>query len=348
MTEQVKYHKTGQFRNAIQHLKRTITFTGVDAEGNATYDQTKVKEPIEYTGTVKLHGTHATIVSKPWSRTYHSKEKLLGKLNFVDEGFDVVGDNAGFLSEMMIRNTAVEDLEDIIVEHYELYGMEFKICGEWAGPSIQKGVGISEIEKKSWFIFGIKCEDTWLDLSDLDLTPVNYYGIYNIEQFPTFSLEVDLNFPEKAAVRMTELVEQVEKECPVAKELGVTDNLLGEGLVWIPVSEEYRSDTGTWFKTKGEKHSTTKVKKLVSVSPEKLESIEKFVEYAVTENRLQQGLQEVGCDVKLTGNFIGWVNKDINTEESDVLLENNLSMKDVGKQTANIARNWYLEQCSKV
>ena len=41
-------------------------------------------------------------------------------------------------------------------------------------------------------------------------------------------------------------------------------------------------------KVKGEKHSSSKVKKLASVDVEKLNSIKDFVDYAVTESRLEQ------------------------------------------------------------
>lgn len=124
--------------------------------------------------------------------------------------------------------------------------------------------------------------------------------------------------------------------------------MIGEGLVWTPKDPELMKDTGTWFKTKGQKHSVSKVKKLVSVDPEKLEGIEKFIEYAVTQARLEQGLGEVGLDYKTIGTFIGWVNKDINKEEGDVLESNNLTMKDVGKHVATKARTWYLEELNKL
>jgi len=121
-------------------------------------------------------------------------------------------------------------------------------------------------------------------------------------------------------------------------------SLLGEGLVWTPASEDYCWDSGNWFKTKGKKHSVSKVKSVAAINPEKLNSIKEFVEYAVTENRLQQGLSEVGLDQKLVGQFIGWVNKDINKEEGDVLESNNLSMKEVGKYLSNKAREFYLDK----
>lgn len=75
-----------------------------------------------------------------------------------------------------------------------------------------------------------------------------------------------------------------------------------------------------------------------------MESIQKFVEYAVTNNRLEQGIQEVGLDQKFIGQYIGWVNRDINKEEADTLEASNLSMKDVGKKISDKARAFYLDK----
>lgn len=69
-----------------------------------------------------------------------------------------------------------------------------------------------------------------------------------------------------------------------------------------------------------------------------------FVDYACTENRLEQGLGEVGLDQSKVGAFIGWVNKDINKEEGDVLERSNLSMKDVGKMLSAKSRAFYLDK----
>lgn len=55
---------------------------------------------------------------------------------------------------------------------------------------------------------------------------------------------------------------------------------------------------------KGEKHSASKVKTLAAVDPERLVNITEFVEYAVTENRLEQGTQKVGLDRTKIDEFV--------------------------------------------
>ena len=107
------------------------------------------------------------------------------------------------------------------------------------------------------------------------------------------------------------------------------------------------TNTETWFKVKGEKHSVSKVKTLAAVDPEKLASIEAFVKYACTETRMEQGIQEIGLDFTLVGPFLGWMNRDIIKEESDVLAASNLSMNVVGKFISNKAKSFYLTKLSE-
>ena len=101
------------------------------------------------------------------------------------------------------------------------------------------------------------------------------------------------------------------------------------------------------FKIKGIGHSVTKVKTLVPVDVEKINSCKEFVDYAVTENRLNQAIEQVFVSnsiiptVKNTGDFLKWMVNDIIAEESDTLVKNNLEPKDIGKYISDVARKWY-------
>lgn len=97
---------------------------------------------------------------------------------------------------------------------------------------------------------------------------------------------------------------------------------------------------------------TSKVKTLAEIDPVKLENTNKFVEYAVTENRLEQGFNylkenNIEISVKSTGTFLKWVMGDIVKEESDVLIENGLSVKDISSKASNAARTWFMAQLDK-
>lgn len=355
-----KYHSTNQFRNVCKSIKEQATFSHVSEDGKVVFDPTKTIPTLEYIGTVKLHGTNASIVlHENGDISFHSKSQLLGYVR--DEEFTLLSDNAEFAQTMFRRIDSVKELLESarkVVKDFqgvELYPI--KVSGEWAGQGIQKSVGISFLSKKSFFVFGIKAGDTiqsekqgWLPVtSTLNLDVDNENGIYSITQFKTETVEIDFNTPEFIQNTLVEVTEKIENECPVSKQLNTVDSegnqvLLGEGLVWTPVDPDYCWDSGNWFKTKGKKHSVSKVKSVASVDPEKLSSIQDFVEYAVTENRLDQGIREVGLDQSLIGKYIGWVNKDINKEEADVLENSNLTMKDVGKYLANKSREYYINK----
>lgn len=68
------------------------------------------------------------------------------------------------------------------------------------------------------------------------------------------------------------------------------------------------------------------------------------MEYAVTENRLNQGLENVELDVTKTGDFIKWVANDILKEESDTLSENNLEWRSVAGKVANKAKEFFMQK----
>lgn len=361
-----KYHSTNQFRNVVKSIREQATFVGVDECGEVMYDTTQPIPTLKYIGTTKLHGTNGSVVlHEDGVISFHNKNNLLG---YVKDGeFTLLSDNVEFAQSMYRRfddvQEVVEKVKQIAKEHngVELYPL--KISGEWCGSGVQKSVGISHLNKRSFFIFGVKAGETlqqekqgWLPVTSLmGLTTQENCdaGIYSIMDFPHKIVKIDFNNPEFIQNELVGATEEVENCCPVSKQLGLKDAegnpaLLGEGLVWTPVSEDYCWDSGNWFKTKGKKHSVSKVKSVAAIDPEKLNSIKEFVEYAATQNRLEQGLTEVGLDQKKVGQFIGWVSKDINKEEGDVLEANNLTMKDVGKYVANKSREFYIGKLNEM
>tara|TARA_R110000851_G_scaffold256559_1_gene409004 strand:- start:248 stop:1312 length:1065 start_codon:yes stop_codon:yes gene_type:complete len=346
-TPEYKYHSTGQFRNAVKNIQMKAKFKGFDDEGNAIIDKLAIAPSLNYTGTVKLHGTNASVILHDMHTiTFNSKARTLATLT-TNRGFVLHSDNSEFAQSMYRREAQVDTLltqaENLCLAEYGCIKYPIKISGEWAGQGVQKGVGVSFLPKKSFFVFGVKIGDEWHNSSTLDLKGLEDSGVYNIYDFPTQHVCIDFSNAAYSQNVLVKATDAVEEECPVSKQLGITESLLGEGLVWIPEDKGLAKDSGNWFKTKGEKHSVSKVKSVAAVCPEKLDSIKEFVEYACTTNRMQQGVDEVGLDQKSIGSFIGWVSKDINKEEGDVLEANNLTMKDVGKYIATESRKFYLQ-----
>ena len=132
----------------------------------------------------------------------------------------------------------------------------------------------------------------------------------------------------------------VETSCPVGKQLGVEGT--GEGLVFTCATNQH------WkFKSKGEKHSVSKVKTLTAVDVELMKNITEFVDMAVTENRLEQGLSyfkenNIEIEPKNVGQFLRWIVTDVLKEESDTLEKSGLDDKKIKNAIVSKARIWYL------
>ena len=216
---------------------------------------------------------------------------------------------------------------------------------------VQRGVAISQLDHKAFFIFGVKIskpEDEkfkayWVDCTNLSDSEHN---IYNVNDYVNYSIDIDFTHPELAQNKLIELVEAVEAECPIGKAFGVSG--LGEGIVWV----------GNWngnsyrFKTKGEKHSVSKVKTLAAVDVDKINSIVEFVDYAVTKNRYDQAVEKVfgspeQIDIKKMGDLIRWMVNDITKEETDTMVANNIEPKDVNKYISEATRKMFFESYNK-
>lgn len=332
--KQINYPKIVQFRQVVSNVKHKASFVGLDENGNPIYNKSLPKPVLKFHGTVKLHGTNAAVcfnyLHGMW---YQSRTRIITPES----------DNAGFAFFAESKRVFFRQILTAIIRANDIDFTKntISIYGEWAGKGVQKGVGISEFDK-AFYIFGIK-------VSPLDETKSAYWienkevykfedqNIYNIESFPTFEIDIDFAYPEYSQNKMVEITEQVEKECPVAKQLGASG--IGEGVVW---SCNYGGGV-LRFKVKGEKHSVSKVKKLKTVDVEKVKNIENFVEYAVTENRVKQACQEVFgigvmADIQKLGEVIKWVVNDVRKEEMDIMVERNLTPKDTGKYIANKTR----------
>jgi hypothetical protein len=189
-----------------------------------------------------------------------------------------------------------------------------------------------------FIIFGYKIDDVWCGISPQS----NEQGIYHIGQFPTYEVEIDFENPELIQNTLIEITNKVENECPVGKFFGVSG--IGEGVVFEAIGNpDYQ------FKSKGEKHSSSKVKSLNAVDVELVEEIKEFVDLVITENRLEQGLQylqEMGFSLepKSTGEFLSWIVKDVIKEEIDTIVANQFDVKKIKSAISVKARIWFLNK----
>lgn len=306
-----KYHSIEQFRNCIKEIQY----------------QYKDKElpTLLFNGTVKLHGTNAG-VELP-ANIPQSRNQILTEQN----------PNHGFWNFWNER-------KEIFQEIYNSLNINLPIIiyGEWAGKGIQHGIGISQVDK-AFYIFGIKVitgEDSYYWLKEFSINKPES-NILNLRAFKQFQIEIDFNNPQLIQDQLQELTLAVEQECPVAKEFGIFG--IGEGIVWEHITEEGNMFC---FKVKGNKHSSSKVKILAAVDVEKLTSIQEFVEYVLTDSRLEQAYFECNepKEMKDIGLFLKWINVDILKEEQDTLDAMNLTIRDVSSALSKIAKQWFINK----
>lgn len=343
MKKHISFPSIEQFRNIVATINRRYSFAGLDEHGEAIYNGDLPKPTLTFKGTVKLHGTNAGVcfnnVDGFWVQ---SRENIITSQS----------DNAGFAFFAESNEKLFLDIINKVADRscIDLNNNTISVYGEWAGGNIQKGVGICNLAK-SFFIFGVKVSPFpiegeekaptayWVDYTDLRN---NQARIYNIDDFETYSIEINFNTPETVQNKLGELTLAVEQECPVAKSFGFSG--VGEGIVW---SCEHDGVVHR-FKVKGEKHSSSKVKTIASVDVEKIASIREFVDYAVTESRFNQGIEKTfpnnePIDIKKLGQLMKWITDDVTKEEMDTMKTNNLEPKDVNKYISTKVREMFMK-----
>src|ERR1700728_871341 len=322
MSQHYPYPSIDQFRNCVKNVRERAEHLGVPIP------------TITFTGTVKLHGTNASVVF-PGDGTYYCQSRT--------RVISVEDDNHGFAKWVEDNKEAFQALEHSLRIYHGVV-----LYGEWFGQGIQSGVAVSSLPKR-FVVFGMKqiSEDDWFNrYSNILYTKV--FGFVTIWDFPTYEITIDFSAPELSQNRLVETTEAVEKECPVGKQLGVSG--VGEGVVWSPQSNSFPVH-GLQFKVKGEKHSETKVKTLVAVDVEKIENLRALVDSILTEHRLDKKLESLvesglQVDIKNTGAFLKLVGSDVYKEESDTILASGFHSNEVMGEVNKKAKKYWMEKLS--
>lgn len=334
----IKFPSISAFKDCIKKVKSNSTYIGKNEDGWPIFDDTKKLPTIEYKGTVKIHGTNASIVFCKDQFYVQSRNRIITPDS----------DNYGFATfaySVLETNPFKPD----VINEYETV----LVYGEWTGPGVQDGVGVNGIPEKIFVVFNIigilGGKEFVLDNS---LAEDWHPRIYNIDKFGVYSLTIDFDKPAASQAYLIQLCDMVEKECPVAKFFGISG--IGEGVVWAPKDTVTYSDPGYRFKVKGEKHNgSSETKILAPIDVEKVASISDFIKDTVTEGRLLQGLEYLKemnkpLDRTSTGEFIRWITGDIIKEHTDVMAASYISIKDLSAPLSIKARNWYFGKIDEV
>lgn len=321
MREVIKFGSIGQFRNFI----KTMQYLGL--------------RKINLIGTVKIHGTNLSVGLdlKDNSLFYQSRNRVL---SLDDDNYDFakyIEDNKSEFLKIFdeIKNKINTEKYDSII-----------IYGELAGKGIQNKVAVSQIDRffAPFSIVGVN-KDT-VDELDVKLSINESIRFYPVETFGVYNVQLDLDNVHLAQQEIKDLTISVENECPVGKYFGVSGT--GEGIVFTDETKQYS------FKSKGEKHSVSKVKVIADVDIEKINKIKDFVDYSVTENRLNQGIEYLKemnkeLDISSIGDFLRWLANDVLKEEQDVIIENGLDndLKAIMKSVSSKGRTWFMDKINE-
>ena len=297
---------------------------------------------VTYRGTVKLHGTNAGVRCTPSELIPQSRTKERN-------------DSFGFATFVSKHEKSIRKIEDSVRRELSI-DPEFDIVlfGEWVGPGIQKGVAVNSLPERQWVLFSVHAEvekgQPLVPVPALDAIVTSPGLIHSILAVPSYTLRVDFSRSESRASFMEKVMSitaNVEDCCPWGENFGIRGT--GEGVVWTPMWEHFGNPVLP-FKSKGEKHKMVAPrKKGPQMSPEKLESVDAFVKYAVSKARLAQGiffLKEEGhpLDVTSTGTFLKWLANDIQKECTLDLEESGLTYKDVNKKVMTLGRDFFKSQ----
>jgi len=307
--------------------------------------------PVTFRGTVKLHGTNAGVACLPEGLVAQSRTRALA----------VGDDNHGFAA-FVARPEATAAFRAIEAEVRARVDVppdrRLTLFGEWCGPGLQKGVALNRLPGKQFVLFAVVAgegeQSRYLDAVPRLGDRFAALGIHSILDGPVWEQTVDFLRDETIAAFVDTaqaLTEQVEAKCPWGARFGIEG--VGEGVVWVPIGDRF-GRTDLYFKTKGEKHRNTGGKGArIAIDPQVLAGVATFVEYAVTDNRLQQGLEvlaEMGLPVEMKsmGDFLRWVGNDVKRECAAELEASGLEWKQVAKSVNAKARTFFIVEARRL
>lgn len=322
-----------------------VKFPSLESFSHVWRNQSRLMDgPVmKFGAKIKLHGTNAAI-------------RCEGGEVFAQKRTSDVGihdDNAGFANWLEPRK-AKWALKSTLLDPVVYFG-------EWAGPGVQKGDAVAQLDQKYFFIFAVQIGDRMIlepsVIEEMLPEPDDDDTLDNVLVLPWFGGPITIDF--SAPHKTDEIVQYLNK---VVEEIGNCDPFIkdtfevegpGEGLVVMPMHPRngdierdiYSSFT---FKVKAEHHGVKKVKNPASRKFDIPSGAQEFVHMFVTEARCQQGLSEVCGGVAekpRTPDFLKWMGNDVRKESVVELEEAGLEWGSVAKLINQAAVVWFMKKC---
>ena len=337
----IKYPSIPSFKELSKQVAEMTRYCGKNEDGYPLYDDSIPLPTLTFFGSEKLHGSCSSLhYIHPGKIICQSRNRELSLDN----------DNLGFCRYITDNKDYYLDL----FEHFNFYhygSPEIVVHGEFCGRGIQKGVAVSQLSKR-FMIFGLqyKVDDQfmWVPVEELVNVLEPYKNIV-IANYKTWEIEIDFNNTKPAQEQINAWVEEVDKESPLGKEMGVIGP--GEGLVLSHLTSHINKDAVLLqFKSKGKSHVIVNSREhdATGILQIQYQAAKDFVNDVVTEYRLNQGLDyfremKIDIDIKNLGKFLTWTVKDVLHEEGSSINENNLDLKMVKREISNIAKEFFFK-----
>ena len=337
----------GQFANTIYNINHKAHYVGQDEDNEPIYDKCLPMPTLKFVGTTKLHGTNAGIIIDFAKEIvyFQSRENIISPMK----------DNAGCASFLA---SIQKDIVNMVKSNLDITAIDWTknvlgIYGEWCGGSIQKGVALNQLEKM-FVIFAIATintetkQKTWFIKEVVEEYKLTDKKVFNIFDYKTYEIEIDFEKHYESTNKLVEMTIEVEDMCPFSKAFGVEG--IGEGIVFQCVTAPYSGDSGFWFKSKGEKHSKSKVKVVRQVDNEKIEKLLILADKLTPSWRLEQMLNNTfdfmnGGQLTRTkmGDYMKAVNNDICKEEMQTIVDSGIEFKDIANYVGKISRDYFFQ-----
>ncbi|KAJ7170666.1 hypothetical protein C8R43DRAFT_980384 [Mycena crocata] len=377
MATHIPYPSTPNFKNFKTDYVRALDWqrpadgASPDSRVSPTPAVAQKRPPTRATffGTVKLHGTNATIVFQQNNK----RNPQIQSRSWVIE--NEKKDNFGTFA--LLSRAPLSSLVDQILA-VRGKGSDFReiyIAGELAGRGVQKGVALTTLER-FFAIFNIRVDGHWVDMRDYKSCSLPEHRIYNCANYKTFQVDIDFRQPTGAVHDlMNQYTAEVFETCPFGAafidEAGKQVTGRGEGIVWTMVRSPFLDeeddrgfdDTILFnFKTKGERFSTVSQgpKERKTTGSAATDAAVQFADYALAERRFEQGIEYLegeqarqgkpiaGYDIKLTGAFIKWVSDDAIKEERNEMDRLGVPEREARRELGARAKHWYARKCGEV
>lgn len=323
--------------------------------------------PISYRSKVKLHGTNVGVRVNPAKKSIvvQSRGRIITPTD----------DHMSFAKWAMARQEAIFAATHVLGDTTVL------LFGEWCGPGVQQGVAAALVPEKFLAVFATlvapddkpitegplivdpeQLENAWRDVPGFHILP------WSSDRRVTIDWNLPSEALEEVAVPINDEVMAIEACDPWVKATFGVEGV-GEGLVFYPEpnatagSPEDPGNPGDpedlplpcltmqhfgnfGFKAKGAEHRTVKSPKPVTPDAPTAETLEAFAELVLTPARLEQGLRiitEKGeAKVEHTGNFLRWIQNDVQKECVAELEASKLDWKSASKALTLYAKTWYV------